>query len=118
MIDVQQAEVAPAPVHAPDVQSATPASNKPIDVLALSKRDCAAVSDRDEVVVCGRRSNEQFRLRPLPSLPRSEGFLSRPLRVQIAPGISFGFQKKGGLGLRAELGPGKKTDEIPDSHSD
>jgi len=36
-------------------------------------------------------------------------FLSQPLRVQIAPGV-FWFCKSG-LGLRAEFGPGRKTDE-------
>jgi len=111
MIDVQQVAVSAATAPAPNVESVAPPNNKHIDLLALSKRDCGAASGGDEVVVCGRRNEEQFRLRPLTPPPKPNGFLSRPLRVQIAPGISFGLQKNGGLGLRAEFGPGRKTDE-------
>ena len=111
---MQQVDVLTAPAPATSVENAAPSNNKHIDLLALSKRDCGAASGSDEVVVCGRRNDEQFRLRPLPPPPKSNGFLSRPLRVQIAPGVSFGLQKNGGLGLRAEFGPGKKTDEAAD----
>jgi hypothetical protein len=111
MIDVQQAEVAAAPAPAPSVQSDTPSNDKPIDLLASARPSCAAAPDSDEVVVCGRRNDAGFRLRPLPPLPKSDGLLSRPLRVQIAPGVFSGFQRNGGFGLRAELGPGTKTDE-------
>ncbi|MBB5714177.1 hypothetical protein FHS94_001000 [Sphingomonas aerophila] len=99
MIDVQQAEVAPA--QAPP---------ETINLLAAPKPGCPGPSDNDDVVVCGPRDNEQYRLRPLPP-PKQDGFLSRPLRVQLAPGVSFGLQRGGGVGLRAEFGPGKKTDE-------
>ena len=33
------------------------------------------------------------------------------LRVQIAPGVSVGFQRGDGFGVKAEFGPGKKTDD-------
>lgn len=111
MIDVQQAEV--SPIVAPSAESSSPPGNAPIDILTRNDRGCAQNSeaDADEVVVCGRRNDEEYRLRPLTPPPVSPGPLSRPLRIQIAPGISLGFQRGGGFGLRAELGPGKKTDE-------
>ncbi len=109
MIDVQQAEV--SPIAAPSAESSLLPSNAPIDILTRNDRSCAQNSDAEEVVVCGRRNDEEYRLRPLTPPPVSPGPLSRPLRIQIAPGISLGFQRGGGFGLRAELGPGRKTDE-------
>ena len=107
LIAAQQVEMAAAPAPAPDVQKAS-RTDKPVSLSVAPKHDCGG-SDSDEVVVCGRRNEEQFRLRPLPPPPVSSGFLSRPLRVKIAPGVSLGFQQGGGFGLKAELGPGKKT---------
>ena len=103
MIDAQQVEVAPAPAPPPQT----------IDLLVAPKPGCATASDGDDVVVCGPGDNAQYRLRPLPP-PKPDGLLSRSLRVQIAPGVSFGLQQGGGLGLRAEFGPGKKTDDSKD----
>jgi len=113
LIAAQQAQMAAGQAPAPDVQQAS-RIDKPISLLATPKRDCAA-SDSDEVVVCGRRNEEQFRLRPLPPPPVSSGLLSRPLRVKIAPRVSLGFQQGGGFGLKAELGPGKKTGDAPEN---
>lgn len=103
MIDVQQAEVAPVPASPPQA----------IDLLVAPKPGCPTAFNGDDVVVCGPRDDERYRLRPLPP-PKPGGLLSRPLRVQIAPGVSFGLQRGGGIGLRAEFGPGKRTDESND----
>ncbi|WP_308814974.1 hypothetical protein [Sphingomonas sp. GV3] len=82
-----------------------------IDLRVRREPSCAAEASGDDVIVCGKRDNEQYRLRPLPPPPETPGLLSRPLRMQIAPGVSFGFQRGGGFGFKAELGPGKKTDD-------
>ncbi|MCT8003537.1 hypothetical protein NZL82_16810 [Sphingomonas sanguinis] len=97
MIDVQQAEIANVPGAAP---VAGPVVTIP--------RQCPPQAADGEIIVCGRKDNEQFRLRPIPA-PPPDGLLSRPLRVQLAPGVSFGFQRGGGFGLRTEFGPGKKS---------
>lgn len=110
MIDIQQAEVSPM-MAAPSAENSSLPSNAPINIRMGSDSSCFQRSDTEEVVVCGRRNGEEYRLRPLAPPPVSPSLLSRPLRIQIAPGVSLGFQRGGGFGLRAELGPGKKTDE-------
>ena len=110
MIDVQRAEVSPM-TAAPSAENYSLPGNAPINIRTRNDRSCPQSADTGEVVVCGRRNDEEYRLRPLTPPPVSPGLLSRPLRVQIAPGVSLGFQRGGGFGLRAELGPGKKTDE-------
>ncbi len=99
MFDVQQAEVATSP---PPAQIVGP-------VMVLP-RSCPAPTT-GEVVVCGRKDDRSFRLGPMPDPPPAEGLLSRPLRFQLAPGISFGFQRGGGFGLRTEFGPRRKSGE-------
>lgn len=106
---MQQADAPPPPTPASYVQTAEP-STQPLNILASRRGHCAPNSD-GEIVVCGRRDSDEFRLRPLPPLPPSDGLLSRPLRIQIAPGVSVGFQRGGGFGINAEFGPGKKTGE-------
>lgn len=100
MFDVQQAEVAtsslPAPIAGP--------------VMVLP-RSCPAPTTTGEVVVCGRKGDRSLRLGPMPDPPPADGLLSRPLRFQLAPGVSFGFQRGGGFGLRTEFGPGRKSGE-------
>lgn len=100
MFDVQQAEVAtsslPAPIAGP--------------VMVLP-RSCPAPTTTGEVVVCGRKDDRSLRLGRMPDPPLADGLLSRPLRFQLAPGISFGFQRGGGFGLRTEFGPGRKSGE-------
>jgi hypothetical protein len=96
MLDIQQAEVAEAP----------PAETRRV----LSRRECAP-SSADDVTVCGDQDPERYRLRPLPPLPKSESLLSRPLRVTILPGVSVGFQKGGGFGVKVQTGPGRKSDD-------
>lgn len=103
---MQQADAPPPPAPAAHVQPAEPAA--PLNIFASPNGACAAQSD-GEIVVCGHRNSDQFRLRPLPEPPPSDGLLSRPLRIQIAPGVSLGFQRGGGFGVKAEFGPGKKT---------
>lgn len=110
MIDVQQAEVSPMTPPAP-ANYVSPQGNVPLTIRTQSDSTCVQSSDAGEVVVCGRRQNDQYRLRQLKPPPVSPSLLSRPLRIQIAPGVSLGFQRGGGFGLRAKLGPGKKTDE-------
>ncbi|WP_174278389.1 hypothetical protein [Sphingomonas bacterium] len=109
MIVIQQADAPSSPSPTSHVQTADPFT-VPLEALASPRRDCGAKPD-GEIVVCGRQDSEGFRLRPLPPLPPSNGLLSRPLRVQIAPGISVGFQQGGGFGVKAEFGPGTKTRE-------
>jgi hypothetical protein len=67
-------------------------------------------AEGEEIVVCGRQNNEQYRLRPLSPPLDPENFLSRPLRIKLMPGVTFGLQPGGGLGLRAEFGPGDKRE--------
>jgi hypothetical protein len=110
MIDVQQAEVSPMTAASSEEDSSLP-GKAPINVRTRNDGSCSQSSDTAEVVVCGNRNSQEYRLRPLTPPPVSLGLLSRPLRIQIAPGVSLGFQRGGGFGLRAELGPGKKTDE-------
>ncbi|TCP29357.1 hypothetical protein EV292_1181 [Sphingomonas sp. BK235] len=62
-----------------------------------------------EVVVCGRDDQEKFRLRALPDLPESKSILSTPLRLHLAQGVTLGAVEGGGLGVRIEFGPGKKS---------
>ena len=109
VIVMQQAVAPPQSAPASYVQPAGP-STRPLNIIAPPPRQCVPNPD-DEVVVCGRRDQEQFRLRPLPPMPPSGSLLSRPLRIQIAPGVSVGFQQGGGFGVKAEFGPGKKTGE-------
>jgi hypothetical protein len=111
VIDVQQAEVSPM-TASPPAENFSPQGSAPIKIRTRSDNSCAQGSDAGEVVVCGSRHNDENRLRPLKPPPVLPSLLSRPLRIQIAPGVSLGFQRGGGFGLRAELGPGKKTDEI------
>jgi hypothetical protein len=75
----------------------------------LPQQKCAPSTD-DELVVCARADGEQFRLRPLPPPPNDADLLTRPLRVQIAPGVSLGFQHGGGFGLKAKFGGTEKAE--------
>lgn len=107
MIDAQQLEPPRTTEPSGYSRPAGPRENPPKTPVREAAK-CDPMSD-DEVVVCGRRDDEQFRLRPLRPPPGVKGVLSRPLRVQIAPGVSFGFQDRGGLGVRVEFGPGAKS---------
>jgi len=106
MIAAPQAQVALAPLRE-DTAAATR-----IDLLAAPQQDCPAADANagEEIVVCGRRDDGSYRLRRLPPPPPSQGLLTRPLRVRIAPGVSFGLQPGGGIGLKAQFGPGKRSD--------
>lgn len=89
--------------------SARPASPLQIpDSLKASPTRCPPTGS-GEVVVCGRADQEQFRLRPLPDLPEPRSILSTPLRLHLAPGVTLGAVEGGGLGVRIEFGPGKKS---------
>lgn len=68
-------------------------------------------SPSDEVVVCGKRNDEQYRLRALPPPPDGENPLSTPIRVTLAPGVTLGFRQGGGFGLSAQFGPGTRDGE-------
>ncbi|MFB9773124.1 hypothetical protein [Sphingomonas yabuuchiae] len=105
MIPVEQ--VASIPDAAPVKREASAM----VGPVVLIRRPCTIGPTDDDVVVCGRRDDARFRLGPMPPPPSADGMLSRPLRIQIAPGVSFGFQKGGGFGLRTEFGPGRKTGE-------
>lgn len=109
MIGIQQAVAPPQPASTLYVQHAEPSTGS-LNILSPPQGQCVPKAG-DEVVVCGRRDQEQFRLRPLPPAPPSDGLLSRPLRITIAPGVSVGFQRGGGFGVKAEFGPGKKSGE-------
>jgi hypothetical protein len=86
-------------------------SNDEVTAPPALEQKCAPSSD-DELVVCARADAEEaFRLRPLPPTPKSEGLLTRPLRVEIAPGVSIGFQQGGGFGVKAKFGGAEKTKE-------
>ena len=63
----------------------TPASDIP-DQLTVTARPCAGPSETGEVVVCGRRDEEQ-RLKPLPPLPVREQ--SDPFAFRL-PGVGNG----------------------------
>jgi hypothetical protein len=100
-------QVDPAPPPALHAQSAAPPGGR-IDLLAAAARaNCAPPTD-DEVVVCGSRTDPN-RLHPLRPPPPT-GFLSRPLNVRLAPGVTFGFLDGGGFGVRVPFGPGRKPD--------
>lgn len=109
IVAVAQVEVAPAPVPAPPPPGNGAAS--PVGPVLLTRQPCASAGTDTEVVVCGRKDQQAFRLGPEPSPPPADNLLSRPLRWQIAPGVSLGFQRGGGFGLRTEFGPGRKTGE-------
>ncbi|MEG3176152.1 hypothetical protein U1872_07925 [Sphingomonas sp. RB3P16] len=57
----------------------------PAAPLALVNRSACAPSSSGEIVVCGKRDTEQYRLRPLPPLPENKGFLTKPMDVKIGP---------------------------------
>lgn len=105
-LQTEAAENRPVPVEYS--QPAGP-SNRPVSFKVKQTANCAP-TEGEEIVVCGRQDDEQFRLRPLPSPPNSENFLSKPLRIELMPGVTFGLQPGGGLGLRAKFGPGAKED--------
>jgi hypothetical protein len=107
VIVMQQADAPPPPAPAPSALTAGP-SEQPLNILTSGRANSAVKRD-GEIVVCARRSSDQFRLRPLPPPPASNGLLSLPLRVQIAPGVSVGIQRGRGFCVKAEFGPGKKT---------
>lgn len=62
---------APPPPQTPLLPSAT-------------RTGCAPAANGD-IVVCGKRDMEQFRLRPLPPLPEHKSALTRPMDVEIGP---------------------------------
>jgi hypothetical protein len=99
--------------RAPAAAYARPAGpGNVVSVLRVTRPKPCPVSEDGDVVVCARRDDEQYRLRPLPPPPPGTGnFLSRPLRVTLAPGVSFGLQPGGGVGLKVKFGPGTKDDE-------
>lgn len=107
MIVVQQAMEEATAEHSIPPASLT---SKPIETDNLVSRGCRPDGSGD-VVVCGRTDSEQFRLRPLRPPPQAANFLQKPLRVQIAPGVTFGLQQGGGIGLKAKFGPGRKSGE-------
>ena len=83
--------------------------DRPVSFKVKQTANCTPV-EGEEIVVCGQQNDEQYRLRPLPSRPKSENFLSKPLRIELVPGVTFGLQPGGGIGLRAKFGPGDKED--------
>lgn len=107
MMDAQQ--VAIEMVAAAPSSLARPAGplRVPDSVETAATRCPTIVSD--EVVVCGRADQEQFRLRPLPNSPEPRSILSMPLRLHLAPGVTLGAVEGGGVGVRIEFGPGKKS---------
>lgn len=105
MIQIEHVNTAPAAALPKQVPA--PA----IGPVILTRRPCPVASVATDIIVCGRKDDSAFRLSPIPPPPPADGLLSRPLRVQIAPGVSFGFQRGGGFGLRTEFGPGKKSGE-------
>ena len=113
MIVVTQSEMAAPAAPRQDGPSVQRPDDTPIDLLVAARPACVSDQNNGDIVVCGRRDGDQFRLQPLPPLPPSDTILTRPLRIQVAPGVSLGFQKGGGFGVRAEFGPGRKTDEAP-----
>jgi hypothetical protein len=84
--------------------------DRPVPLKLTQIAHCVP-AEGEEIVVCGRQDNEQYRLRPLPPPPNRENVLSRPLRIKLMPGVTFGLQPGGGVGLRAEFGPGIKKSE-------
>jgi hypothetical protein len=91
-----------------------PAAIQPADpadralVPRITRRAPCPPSEDGDVVVCARRDDEQYRLRPLSPPPHVGNFLSKPLRVTLAPGVSLGLQPGGGVGLKVKFGPGAK----------
>lgn len=91
------------------VRPAGPADMRP--VLRVARPGTCPVTEDGDIVVCARRDDEQYRLRPLAPPPAARNFLHKPLRVTLAPGLTFGLQPGGGIGLRSQFGPGAKDDD-------
>jgi hypothetical protein len=105
----QQVETsASRPVSVEYSQPAGPI-DQPVSFKVTPTAHCAP-AESGEIVVCGRQAAEQYRLLLLPTPPKSENFLSQPLRVTLIPGMTLGLQPGGGLGLRIKFGPGEKGD--------
>lgn len=108
MIVAAQVAAAPPPAAGP---AGAVASGGPVGPVLLTRHSCPADTGTGEVVVCGRKDPSSFRPGPEPAPPPADNLLSRPLRLQIAPGVTFGFHRGGGFGLRTEFGPGRKSGE-------
>lgn len=94
------------------VRPAGPADLRPV-VRVARPTPCPLTEDGD-IVVCARRDDEQYRLRPLaPPPPAARNFLHKPLRVTLAPGLTFGLQPGGGIGLHSQFGPGARGTDKP-----
>lgn len=61
-----------------------PAGSATVRLPSAGPNGCAPAANGD-IVVCGKRDNEQFRLRPLPPLPEHKNALTRPMDVKIGP---------------------------------
>lgn len=100
MFDVPQSEATPA---APAVEYAQAApSDRPVVLISLPRSACGSSVD-GEIVVCGRASNEQYRLRPLPLRESDAGFFQRPHVIKLAPNISIGLLGNGKAGARVDF---------------
>jgi hypothetical protein len=102
VFDLPQTEQAGPPTP---VESAQPAGPRdiPIALVTVPKVKCAT-SDDGDIVVCGRRNDEQYRLRPLSAPASDPDFLQKPHVIRLGPNVRIGFLGNGkGVGLEAEF---------------
>lgn len=70
-------------------------SGQPAAFATLPRR-CNSATDDGEIVVCGTRSNEQYRLRPLANRYQRPNALGRTLHARLGPieinGLAMGIR--------------------------
>lgn len=54
-------------------------------LLPTARTTGCAPAPNGDIVVCGKRDTESYRLRPLPPLPEHRSVLTKPMDVKIGP---------------------------------
>ena len=85
------------------LQVGEPATAPPADHAATqTPAQTHCDPSQGDIIVCGARTDEQYRLRPLPPLATKPNFLMQPHAINLIPGLRIGFLG-GGFGLMFEF---------------
>lgn len=91
--DPQRANPEPADAQVADPQTQGPPADltapRPgtLTISMVPPGTRCSENSGNEIVVCGRRDNEQYRLRPLPPIDEASNPLGGPLNIEVAPGV-------------------------------
>jgi len=98
MMDAQPA-AAPVPASLPAHYNTRGREDQIAALNAVQTARCGSATT-DEVIICGGRQEEKFRLRPPTDDYPVENALGHPFHVQILPGLALD-----GLTLSVQFGP-------------